>query len=98
MLMLAVVQILFAVAALAFCAAAARDAVARSNAVGFHLMLAGATGLVFFMSVPSTPFELPLIAVVTAFTGMLLAPRIEPIGADDDLDIGESTATRRLRK
>lgn len=99
MLILSVVQVLFAATALAFCAAAAHAVISRSEAVGFHLMLAGSSAAIFFVSVPQVAAELPLIAGVTAIAGMLLAPRIQAIRSDDDdIDIGESTATRRLRK
>ena len=106
MLILSLVQIAFASAALVFCIAACRGALRGNDSVGFHLMLSGGSAAVFFISVPQIAPELPLIAVVTAFTGMLLAPHLDRmatsvsphLGSDDDLDVGESTATRRLRK
>jgi FtsH-binding integral membrane protein len=99
MLVLSFVQVSFAAAALAGCIAAAASALRGSDSVGFHLMLAGASAAIFFLSVPGVAAELPLVAVVTVVTGMLLAPRIEAVEQHEtDLDIGESTATRRLRK
>lgn len=99
MLILSLIQVFFAAAALVFCVAAAASALRGSDTVGFHLMLAGGFAAVFFVSIPRIATELPLIAVVAVITGMLLAPKIETIAPhDSDLDIGESTSTRRLRK
>ena len=99
MLVMSLVQVFFAAAALVFCTAAAASAVRGFDSVGFHLMIAGGAAAVFFVSIPRVATELPLIAVVMIATGMLLTPRIEPIAPHDtDIDIGESTATRRMRK
>ena len=99
MLVLSVVQVFFAAAALVFCIVAAAGALRGSDSVGFHLMLAGGSAAVFFISIPRVAAELPLIALITIVTGVLLAPRIDPISPHDgNIDIGDSTATRRLRK
>jgi hypothetical protein len=99
MLILSLVQVFFAAAALVFCVAAAASALRGSDTVGLHLMLAGGSAAVFFISIPRVAAELPLIAVVAVIAGMLLAPGMATIAPQDsDLDIGESTATRRLRK
>lgn len=97
MLILSVVHIAFGAVALICCGAAMTATVRRSPNVGYYLMLAGGFAFVFFMSVPRVRIEMPLIALAAIVTGFALAPAAPPIGSGD-LDIGESTATRRLRK
>jgi len=95
----------------AVCAAAAlvasffaiRSVLRHHRSVSFYLTLSGAISLVVFLALPGTPSEMILISLLAIATGALLMPAenqrsTRELLDDDIIDIGESTAARRLRK
>jgi hypothetical protein len=70
--------------------------------MSFQLTLAGAFALIFFITVDGARVEMMLVAVLAIVAGALMMPaaRFRSVRdlLDDDIEIGESTATRRLRK
>jgi len=101
-LILSICQALFGAAAIICCAAAAWSVVRRRDEAGMQLMLAGGLSLAFFLTVPDVAVELLASAVLAIATGIILTPRHTApafeLGGGDDLDVGDSTATRRLRR
>ncbi len=101
MLILSICQAVFGTAAIVACAAALRSLLRHRRTVSFNLALAGAFALAYFLCVPDIEPQLVVLAVLAIATGALLMPsenqrsRRELI---DDLEVGESTAARRLKR
>ncbi len=95
-------QTVFAVAALAACFFAVRAVLRHHRTLSFYVTMSGVFTLIFFLSVPGTPPEIMLIAMLAIATGALLIPAENQRSTrellDDDIEIGVSTATRRLKK
>ena len=95
-------QAAFAVAALAASAFAVRSVIRHHRTLSFYLTLAGVFSLIVFLAVPGTRSELILISLLAIATGALLIPAENQRSTrellDDDIEIGVSTATRRLKK
>lgn len=95
-------QFLFGIAAL-IAASRAAWAVAFNERKGSHfLILAGAFSFVFFLSFPDVMPEMLALSVLAVITGCLLMPAELQRSArdlmEDDMDIGGSTAARRLKR
>ena len=92
----------FGVAALAACLFAVRSVLRHHRTLSFYLTLSGIITLILFLVVPDTPAELIMISLLAVATGALLMPSENQRSThellDDDIEIGDSTATRRLRK
>jgi hypothetical protein len=92
----------FGVAALAACLFAVRSVLRHHRTLSFYLTLSGIITLILFLVVPDTPTELIMISLLAVATGALLMPSENQRSThellDDDIEIGSSTATRRLRK
>jgi hypothetical protein len=92
----------FGVAALAACLFAVRSVLRHHRTLSFYLTLSGIITLILFLVVPDTPAELIMISLLAVATGALLMPSENQRSThellDDDIEIGSSTATRRLRK
>jgi hypothetical protein len=92
----------FGVAALAACLFAVRSVLRHHRTLSFYLTLTGIITLILFLVVPDTPAELIMISLLAVATGALLMPSENQRSThellDDDIEIGDSTATRRLRK
>jgi hypothetical protein len=92
----------FGVAALAACLFAIRSVLRHHRTLSFYLTLSGIITLILFLVVPDTPAELIMISLLAVATGALLMPSENQRSThellDDDIEIGSSTATRRLRK
>ncbi len=102
MVFLSLLQAACAVAALGACIFAVRSVLRHHRTLSFYLTLSGALSLVVFLALPDTPQEMILISLLAIATGALLMPSENQRSTrellDDDLEIGVSTATRRLRK
>ena len=92
----------FGVAALAACLFAVRSVLRHHRTLSFYLTLSGIITLILFLVVPDTPAELIMISLLAVATGALLMPSENQRSThellDDDIEVGDSTATRRLRK
>ena len=93
MLVLQLLQILFAAATLVACFYASRAALRRDKRrVGLYVFAAGALALVFFLTIPDVRYELMMTAVLLVFTGALLssfAPATSrPSAFGDDSTLG----------
>jgi len=97
-----VCQAVCVIAALAACIFAIRSVLRHYRTLSFYLTLSGAIALVVFLVLPGTPSEMILIALLAIATGALLMPAENQRSTrellDDDIEIGVSTATRRLKK
>lgn len=95
-------QVACGIAALAASLFAVRSVFKHHRTFSFYLTLSGAIALVVFLALPGTPSQLVLIALLAIATGALLMPAENQRSTrellDDDIEIGVSTATRRLRK
>ena len=95
-------QAAFGIAAVAACVFAVRAVLRHHRTLSFYLTLSGALTLVFFLAIPDTPSEMILISLLAIATGALLMPtenhRSTRELLDDDIEIGVSTLTRRLKK
>jgi hypothetical protein len=95
-------QAAFGVAALAACIFAVRSVLRHDRTLSFYLTLSGALALIFFLAVPGVPPEMILVSLLAIVTGALLIPAENQRSTrellDDDIEIGDSTATRRLKK
>jgi hypothetical protein len=95
-------QAAFGTAALAACLFAIRAVIRHQRTLSFYLTLAGVFSLIVFLAVPDTAPELILISLLAIATGALLIPAENQRSTrellDDDIEIGVSTATRRLKK
>jgi hypothetical protein len=102
MLFLWIYRAAFGVAALAACLFAVRSVLRHHRTLSFYLTLSGIITLILFLAVPDTPAELIMISLLAVATGALLMPSENQRSThellDDDIEIGDSTATRRLRK
>ena len=102
MLSIWVCQAVFGAAALIACARASISALRHDPRMSFQLTLAGAFALIFFITVDGARIEMMLVSLLATVAGMLMMPgeRYRSVRdfLDDDLEIGESTASRRLRK
>lgn len=89
-------------AALATCFFVVRSVLRHNRSVSFYLTLSGALSLLVFLALPGTPSEMILISLLAIATGALLMPAENQRSTrqllDDDIEIGDSTLTRRLRK
>lgn len=101
MLSLWLCQAVFGAAALIACARASLSALRRQPRMPFQLTLAGAFALIFFMTVDGARIEMMLVSLLAIAAGALMMPMERHRCVHDlldDIEIGESTATRRLRK
>ena len=102
MVFVSLLQAVCAVAGLAACFFAVRSVLRHHRTLSFYLTLSGAMSLIVFLALPDTPSEMILISLLAIATGALLMPaenqRTTRELLDDDIEIGVSTATRRLRK
>ncbi len=102
MFILSVTQAAFGVAALLACLFAVRSVLRHQRTLSFYVTLSGALTLVFFLAIPGTPQEMILISLVVIAAGALLIPTENQRSTrellDDDIEIGVSTATRRLKR
>ena len=90
------------VAALAACIFAVRSVLRHHRTFSFYLTLSGAIALIVFLALPGTPSQMILLALLAIATGALLMPSENQRSSrellDDDIELGVSTATRRLKK
>jgi hypothetical protein len=102
MIFLEFLQAAFGAAALFACLFAVRSVVRHQRSLSFYVTLSGAFTLIFFLAAPDTPPEMILISLVVIAAGALLIPaenqRSRRELLDDDIEIGVSTATRRLKR
>ena len=95
-------QAAFGIAALLACLFAVRSVLRHHRTLSFYLTLSGVCALIFFLAVPGAPPEMILIALLAVATGALLIPvenqRSTHELLDDDIEIGVSTGTRRLKR
>ena len=102
MAVLSLLQAVCIAATLVACFFAVRSVLRHTRSFSFYLTLGGAIALIVFLALPGTPQEMILIALLAIATGALLMPSENQRSArellDDDIEIGVSTATRRLRK
>ncbi len=102
MAILSLLQAACAVAALGACLFAVRSVVRHQRTLSFYVTLSGALSLVVLVALPDAPPELILISLLAIATGALLMPSENQRSTrellDGDIEIGTSTATRRLRK
>jgi hypothetical protein len=91
-----------AMAGLIACVFAIRSVLRHHRTLSFYLTLSGALSLIIFLAIPDTPSQMILISLLAIATGALLMPaenhRSTRELLDDDIEIGVSTATRRLRR
>ncbi len=103
MFILSLCQAVFGAAALIACLFAIRSVIRHQRSLSFYVTLSGACALAFFLAVPHTAPEMILLSVLMIATGALLIPAENQRSTrellDDDIELlGDSTATRRLRK
>ena len=99
MLILQLLQVLFALAAFVACVVASMAALRRDKRhVGLYLFVAGALALVFFLTIPSVRYEMLMTALLLVFTGALLATSAPVTSAGSPAAFGDdSTMGRRPR-
>lgn len=102
MALLSLLQAACVVALLGACFFAVRSVLRHHRTVSFYLTLSGAISLIVFLALPGTPQEMILISLLAIATGALLMPAENQRSTrellDDDIEVGDSTATRRIRK
>src|SRR5687768_33950 len=100
MLVLWLVQIVLGVFTLTSAFVAGQSALRNLPRAGLFVTLTGTAGLLFFLTLKAVPFEMIAVALLAIVVGAVLAPRGETSSPliDDDVEIGESTATRRLKR
>lgn len=102
MLFLRLTQAACVLAGFAACCFAVRSVLKHHRSVSFYLTLSGALSLIAFLALPGTPSQMILISLLAIATGALLMPAENQRSTrellDDDIEIGVSTATRRLEK
>jgi hypothetical protein len=95
-------RVAFGIAALAACIFAVRSVLRHHRTLSFYLTLSGIITLILFLVVPDTPSELIMISLLAVATGALLMPSENQRSThellDEDIEVGDSTATRRLKK
>jgi hypothetical protein len=100
MLILQLCQAGFGSAAVIACIAALASLVRHRRTAAFNVTLAGAFALAYFLCVPDVAPQLIVVSVLAIATGAVLMPsenqrsRRELV---DDVEVGDSTATRRLK-
>jgi hypothetical protein len=92
MLIVWVCQALFGTAALVLCGMTCRAILRRDPRAHLFLTVAGSLALIFFVSIPRIPAQLPGVGVLAIIAGILMTPAPE---ARIPLD---STATRKWRR
>jgi hypothetical protein len=97
MLMMPLTQALLGAAALGATAIAAVLVVKRHEHAHLWMIIAGAIGFVFFLTFDPIPFEIVAPVLLIATGVVLMTPQIDVSDVLDDIDVGESTATRRRR-
>ena len=85
-------QALFGAAAVVLCGATCRAVLRRDPRAHLFLTIAGSLALIFFVSVPRIPPQLPGVALLAIIAGVLMTPAAE---ARIPLD---STAARKWRR
>lgn len=97
MLLMPLTQGLLGAAALAATAAASYLVIRRDARAPFWMIIAGAIAFVFFLTFDPVGFEImaPVLLIVTGV--LLMMPNVDVSSVLDDIDVGESTATRRRR-
>ena len=97
MLIVPLVQLLVGIVALAAVAAASFFVMRRDPRAPLWMVIAGSFGFVFYLTFDPLPYEIiaPILLLVAGVA--LMVPRVDVAGALDDIEIGESTATRRRR-
>jgi predicted MFS family arabinose efflux permease len=96
MLMLSLAQAVFGVAAIAGALAASFFILRRDDRAPLAMVLGGAFGLVFFLTFNPLRFEM-VAALLLLATGVVLMIPTNVSDVLDDIEVGESTATRRRR-
>lgn len=100
MLILQLCQAAFGSAAVIACVAALVGLVRHRRTAAFNVTLAGAFALAYFLCVPDVASQLIVVAVLAIATGALLMPSENERSRREllnDVEVGESTATRRLK-
>jgi hypothetical protein len=100
MIILSLIQTLFAAAALIACVFAISAVLRHRRSLSFFVTLSGACTLAFFLAAPHTPPEMILLSVLVIAAGALLIPsethRTTRELLSDDIELfGDSTATRK---
>ena len=97
MLIMPLTQGLLGGAALAATAIASVLVLRRDRRAPFYMVLDGSLGFVFFLTFDPIGFEIiaPVLLIVTGV--LLMMPDVDVSSVLDDIDIGDSTATRRRR-
>ena len=85
-------QALFGAAAVVLCGVTCRAVLRRDPRAHLFLTIAGSLALIFFVSVPRIPPQLPGVALLAIIAGVLMTPAAEARIALD------STATRKWRR
>lgn len=99
MLILQLLQVLFALAAFVACVIASMAALRRDKRhVGLYLFVAGSLALVFFLTIEGVRYELLMTALLLVFTGALLATSPPATSGRSPAAFGDdSTLGRRPR-
>ena len=97
MLILTLTQLLLGSAALGATAAASIFLIRRDFRGPLWMVISGAFGFVFFLTFDPLRFEIiaPILMIVAGV--LLMMPNVDTADVLDDIEIGESTATRRRR-
>ncbi len=103
MSILSLCQAVFGGAALVGCILAILSVLRHQRSLSFYVTLSGTCALAFFLSMPHAAPEMILLSVLMIATGGLLIPAESQRSTrellDDDIELlGDSTATRRLKR
>lgn len=86
MLVVWLCQALLGAAALVLCGVTCRAVLRRDARAHVYLTLAGSVALIFFVSVPRIPVQVPGIALLAIIAGILVAPAPQaPVSLDSTL-------------
>ncbi len=103
MLLFSFCQALFGALALTACGIALRAALRRDQGTSLYLIVAGVSGLAFFLTVPGIRVEMIAVALLAIVGAALMIPADvrqsvrKLLHPGDELEIGDSTATRRRK-
>ena len=97
MLMMPLTQLLLGMSAIAATAVASYFVLRRDVRGPLWMIIAGSIGFAFFLTFDPIGFEIiaPVLLIVTGV--LLMMPHVDVANVLDDIDVGESTATRRRR-
>ena len=97
MVILTLTQLLLGLATLPPTVVAAVFVIRRDSRAPLWMVVGGAIGLVFFLTFDPLRFEMIAPILLIAAGVLLMMPSVEAADVLDDIEVGESTATRRRR-